>query len=314
MAILGVARANKDKGKHIITSKIEHPAVLRACEQLAREGYEITYLPVDKSGTVKLDALKKELRMDTVLVSIMYANNEIGTIEPIKKIAKIIRDNTDKKKNGWPYFHTDACQVAGVLEMDILKLGVDLLTFNGSKIYGPKGIGVLFSKKGIKLEPLMYGGGQEYGLRSGTENVPAIIGLAKALELGQIEKEKENRRLTKLRDFLINAVLKNISGAILNGDPINRLPNNANISIPRVEGEAMVLYLDSKGIYCATGSACSSNSLKPSHVLLAIGRSHELAHDSLRFTLGKSTTKTDIDYVIKTLPEIVKKLSEISSL
>lgn len=314
LAILGTARANKEKGNHIITSKIEHPAVLEACKKLEKEKFEITYLPVDKNGIVKISELKKSLRKDTILVSAMYANNEIGSIQPIREIAKLIRDNTDKKKIGFPYFHIDACQAAGVLEMDVLKLGVDLLTFNGSKIYGPKGIGALFVKKGIKLEPLIYGGGQEYGLRGGTENVPAIVGLAKALELAQNDKDKENKRLLKLRDELISGILKKIPGARLNGDSEKRLPNNVNISIPKVEGEAMVLYLDSKGIYASTGSACSSKSLKPSHVLLAIGRSHELAHNSLRFTLGRDTTAEDVKYVLKMLPGIVKKLSEISSL
>jgi len=314
LGIIGTARANKEKGKHIITSKIEHPAVLDACKKLEKEGFEITYISTDKAGIIKLDELKKALRSDTILVSIMYANNEIGTIQPVKEIAKIIRDNTEKKKAGFPYFHTDACQAAGSLDLDVMKLGIDLLTLNGSKIYGPKGVGALYVKKGVKVEPLIYGGGQEQGLRSGTENTPAIIGLAKALELSQKEKDKENVRLKKLRDMLINGVIKNIPRAFLNGHATLRLANNANISIPKVEGEAMVLYLDSKGIYASTGSACSSRSLKPSHVLLAIGLNDEMAHSSLRFTLGRKTTKQDIDYVIKVLPEIVKKLTEISSL
>ncbi|PIR67143.1 MAG: cysteine desulfurase NifS [Parcubacteria group bacterium CG10_big_fil_rev_8_21_14_0_10_36_14] len=314
LAILGTARANKGKGGHIITLKIEHPAVLEACKELEKEGFEITYLPVGKDGIIKLDELKKALRKDTILVSIMYANNEIGTIQPIKEIAKIIRDNTKKKETSFPYFHTDACQAAGALDLDIQKLGVDMLTLNGSKIYGPKGVGTLFVKKSIKLQPLIFGGGQESGLRGGTESVPSIVGLAKALELAQAEKEKESVRLIKLRDYFIKELLGQIRGAELNGDIKFRLPNNINISIPRVEGEAMVLYLDSKGIYCSTGSACSSSSLKPSHVLLAIGRSHEMAHNSLRFTLGRDTKKSDLDYVIAVLPEIVKKLTEISSL
>ena len=317
LAILGVARANRDKGRHVITSKIEHPAVLESCKKLEKEGFEITYLPVGKDGIIKLDELKRALRKDTILVSIMYANNEIGTIQPLAEIAKIIRNSRQTTDNGRqliPYFHTDACQAAGALEFDVKKLGIDMLTFNGSKIYGPKGIGALYVGKGIKMEPIIFGGGQESGLRGGTENVPAIIGLAKALELAQAEKNQENKRLTALRDYFIKKLLDSIKGAELNGDPGNRLPNNINISIPRVEGEAMVLYLDSKGIYCSTGSACSSNSLKPSHVLLAIGRSHELAHNSLRFTLGKDTSKKDVEYVLRVLPGIVKKLSEISSL
>ncbi|MFH1193678.1 MAG: cysteine desulfurase family protein [bacterium] len=320
LGILGTARANKDKGSHIITSKVEHPAVMDSCKKLAKEGFEISYIPVGKDGIIKLDEFKKALRSDTILVSIMYANNEIGTIQPIKDIAKIIRNFKNvapRLRSGsidLPYFHTDACQAAGALDLDIVKLGVDLLTLNGSKIYGPKGTGVLYVKKGVKIEPLIYGGGQEFEFRSGTENVPAIIGLAKALELAQKEKEKEGARLIKLRDKLIRGILKNISGSFLNGHPSLRLPNNANVGIPKVEGEAMVLYLDSKGIYASTGSACGSRSLKPSHVLTAIGLNDELAHGSLRFTLGRSTTDEDINFVIEVLPGIVKKLREVSSL
>lgn len=314
LAILGVARANSNYGKHIITSKIEHPAVLESCKKLERDGFDVTYLPVDKDGIIKLDELKKALRKDTILVSIMYANNEIGTIQPITEIAKILRDNTDKKKTGWPYLHTDACQAAGALELDVVKLNVDLLTFNGSKIYGPKGIGVLYIKKGVKVEPLIYGGGQERKMRSGTENIPAIIGLAKAFELAQKEKEKEKARLIALRDYFIKEALEKIPGARLNGSEKIRLPNNINISVPHVEGEAMVLYLDSYGIYVSTGSACSSASLLPSHVLLALGLPHDLAHNSLRFTLGRKTSKADLDYVLEVLPKIIKKLTEISSL
>jgi cysteine desulfurase len=327
LAILGVARANRDKGNHIITLKIEHPAVLESCRKLEKEGFEVTYLPVDKEGIVKLDELKKALRKDTILISIMYANNEIGTIQPIKEIAKIIRNFknsnlppplTPPRAGGegkiFPFFHTDACQAAGSLDMDVVKLGVDMLTFNGSKIYGPKGIGALYVKKGVKIEPLIFGGGQEHKMRSGTENVPAIIGLATALQLAQAEREKENARLIVLRDYFIKEALQKISGARLNGSAERRLPNNINISIPRVEGEAAVLYLDSYGIYVSTGSACSSASLLPSHVLLALGLSHDLAHNSLRFTLGRKTSKADLDYVLEVLPKIIKKLTEISSL
>ncbi len=325
LAILGAARANRDRGKHIITSKIEHPAVLESCKKLEKEGFEVTYLPVDKDGVVKLDELKKALRKDTVLVSIMCANNEIGTIQPIKEIEKIIREFRNSKptpsnsplergRTDIPYFHTDACQAAGVLDIDVVKLGADMLTFNGSKIYGPKGIGALYVKKGVKVEPLIFGGGQERKMRGGTENVPAIIGLAKALALAQAEREKENTRLIVLRDYFIKEALKKISGARLNGSAKTRLPNNINISVPRVEGEALVLYLDSFGIYVSTGSACSSASLLPSHVLLALGLSHDMAHNSLRFTLGRKTAKADLDYVLEVLPKIIKKLTEISSL
>jgi cysteine desulfurase len=312
LGIIGVARANKDKGKHIITSAIEHPAVLEACRKLAKEGFEITYVGVDSDGILKLDNLKKSLRPDTILVSIMYANNEIGTIQPIAEIAKILREH--RKDNGIPYLHTDACQAAGALDLEIAKLGVDLMTVNGSKIYGPKGIGVLYAKKGVKIEPLIFGGGQEKGMRSGTENIPAIVGLAAALELAQKEKEKENERLIGLRDYFIERLLAVLPKSRLNGHAESRLPNNVNITIPGVEGEAMVLYLDSKGIYVATGSACSSASLKPSHVLLAIGRKDEDAHSSLRFTLGHKTTTADLDYVLQELPPIVKKLREISAM
>lgn len=321
LAVLGMARANKNCGKHIITSKIEHPAVLESCKKLEKEGFDVTYLPVDKEGLVRLDELKKALRMDTILVSIMYANNEIGTIQPITEIAKILREHkkeAPRLRSGdnadFPYFHTDACQAAGALELDVIKLNVDLLTFNGSKIYGPKGIGALYVKKGVKIEPLTYGGGQERKIRSGTENVPAIIGLARALELAQAERAKENSRLIELRDYFIKEILKKIPGARLNGSAKMRLPNNINISVPHVEGEAVVLYLDSYGIYVSTGSACSSASLLPSHVLLALGLSHDLAHNSLRFTLGRKTAKADLDYVLEVLPKIIKKLTEISSL
>ena len=319
LALLGAARANRDKGRHVIVSAIEHPAVLEACKKLEKEGFEINYLPVDKEGIVKLDELARALRKDTILVSVMYANNEIGTIQPIKEIAKIIRDKRQETRDkggvpAIPYFHTDACQAAGALDLDVVKLGVDMLTFSGSKIYGPKGIGVLYTKKGIRVEPLIFGGGQERGLRSGTENIPAIVGLAVALELAQKERGKEDQRLAGLRDYFIEGILKSIKGSRLNGSAARRLPNNINVYIPKVEGEAMVLYLDSKGIYASTGSACHSTSLRPSHVLLGIGMRPEQVHGSLRFTLGKATGKDDINYALKVLPGIVKKLSEISSL
>lgn len=331
LAVLGAARANKDFGKHIITSRIEHPAVLESCKKLEREGFEVSYIGVDNDGIIKLDEFKKALRSDTIIVSIMYANNEIGTIQPIAEIAKIIRNFRNLKQKtltpphsspyirgggaglATPFFHTDACQAAGALELDVAKLGVDLLTINGSKIYGPKGIGVLYAKKGVKIEPLIYGGGQEKKLRSGTENVPAIVGLGEALVLAQKEKAVENKRLAALRDYFIKKILEIIPSR-LNGHPALRLPNNINITIPGVEGEAMLLYLDSYGIYAATGSACSSASLKPSHVLLAIGRKDEDAHSSLRFTLGLATTKADLDYALAKLPPIIKKLKEISSI
>jgi len=294
---------------HIIISKIEHHAVLRPIEALGKEGWEVTYLDVDEYGLINPEDVKKALRPDTVLVSVMYANNEIGTIEPIVEIAKVIRDSGNKA-----VFLTDACQAAGALDMDTQKLGVDLLAFNGSKIYGPKGIGCLYVKKGIKLRPLILGGGQERGLRSGTENIPAIIGLAKALELAQKERGTENKRLIDLRDFFINKALKCAPKIILNGHSTKRLPNNINISVLGVEGEALTLYLDNEGIYVSTGSACTSASLESSHVLLALGRSHEEAHGSLRFTLGRKTTKEDLEYVLEILPGVIEKLRKISAI
>ncbi|MCD6109226.1 cysteine desulfurase NifS [bacterium] len=305
LAILGVARANKHKGKHIITSNIEHHAVLHACEALEKEGFEVTYIPVEKNGIVSPDKVKKAMRDDTVLVSIMYANNEIGTIQPIAKIGRTC------KKRGIP-FHTDACQTTGALMLDVDKLHLDLMTINGSKMYGPKGVGVLYIRKGIALSQIMYGGGQEKKIRPGTENVPAIIGFAKALEIAEKEREKESKRLTKLRDYMIKEILNKIPKTQLNGDAINRLPNNVNISILEIEGESLLLRLDMKGISASSGSACTSGSLDPSHVILALGKPSFVAHGSLRFTLGRSTTKKDIDYVLEVLPKIAEDLRAIS--
>ena len=308
LAIKGVARALKEKGKHIITSKIEHHAVLETCGYLEKkEGFEITYLDVDRYGVVKLEDLKKAIRKDTILISIMYANNEIGTIQPIEEIGKIAKENEI-------YFHTDACQVGCYLILDVKKLNVDLMTLNGSKIYGPKGVGVLYIRKGTEIEPIIHGGGQEFGLRSGTENIPGIIGFTKALELAQEDREKESKRLVKLRDKLVKGLLDIIPKTFLNGHPVNRLPNNVNVSILDIEGEAMLLYLNEHGIYASTGSACSSTSLEPSHVILAIGLPYEAAHGSLRFTLGRATTEEDINYVLKKLPKIVDDLRQISPL
>ena len=308
LAIKGVARALKEKGKHIITSKIEHHAVLETCGYLEKkEGFEITYLDVDRYGVVKLEDLKKAIRKDTILISIMYANNEIGTIQPIEEIGKIAKENEI-------YFHTDACQVGCYLILDVKKLNVDLMTLNGSKIYGPKGVGVLYIRKGTEIEPIIHGGGQEFGLRSGTENIPGIIGFTKALELAQEDREKESKRLVKLRDKLVKGLLDIIPKTFLNGHPVNRLPNNVNVSILDIEGEAMLLYLNEHGIYASTGSACSSTSLEPSHVILAIGLPYEAAHGSLRFTLGRKTSEEDINYVLKKLPKIVEDLRQISPL
>lgn len=320
LAIFGVTKALEKAGlspdghrgdKHIITSKIEHPAVWHSCEKLEKDGWKVSYIKVDRQGIIDLKELTAAITKETVLVSVMYANNEIGTVEPIGEIAKIIRKKREEFGTKTPYFHTDACQAAGTLPMNVVKLGVDLLTFNGSKIYGPKGIGALYIKTGTPLIPILSGGGQERGFRSGTENVPAIIGLGAALALAHQNKDKENARLTKLRDYLIKKLLA-IPKTILNGHPTLRLPNNVNISFMDIEGEAMVLYLDSYGIYAATGSACQSATLEPSHVIRAIGLPYEAAHGSLRLTLGARTTKADLDYLLEVLPGIVEKLRAIS--
>lgn len=314
LAILGAARANKSFGNHIVTLKIEHHAVLYACGQLEKEGFTVTYLPVDEFGLVAVEKVIATLKTETILVTIMYANNEIGTIEPIAEIGKAIKKyNENHRKGKAPVlFHTDACQAAGALDLDINRLHVDLLTLNASKIYGPKGVGVLYKKKGVKIQPLVFGGGQEFGLRSGTENVAGIVGLAEALKLAQTNKEKENKRLTDLRNYLWKGLNKKISKLKLNGHPTKRLPNNLNLSILDIEGEAMLLYLDEIGVQAATGSACNSESLEPSYVLLAIGLPYEFAHGSLRFTLGHCNTKAEMDFLIKKLPPIVEKLREMS--
>lgn len=314
LAILGAARVNKKFGNHIITSKIEHHAVLHAFKQLEKEGFEATYIDVDKDGILDLKKFKEALRPETILVSVMFVNNEIGTIQPISEIARTIRHHKKETGKDFLLFHTDAIQAAMSLDLNVLKLGVDLLSLNGSKVYGPKGVGLLYIKNGVKIEPVVFGGGQEQNLRSGTENVPGIVGFAKALELAQQNREKESKRLMELRDRLIDGILKKIPDAILNGSRIERVPNNVNISFYGIEGESALLYLDAKGIACSTGSACNSTSLEPSHVIMALKRPYEYAHGSLRFTLGKVNTKADIDYVLKVLPEIIKKLRAMSAL
>ena len=306
MAIQGIARANKAKGKHIITSKIEHEAVLETCQYLEKqEGFEVTYLDVDKYGQVNPETLKRDIRNDTILISIMYANNEMGTIQKIQELAEIAKQHK-------VYFHTDACQAGGSLDINVQNLGVDLLTLNGSKIYGPKGVGLLYVRQGVKIHPLIHGGGQENRMRSGTENVPSIIGFAMALELAQAEREQENERLLKLRTKLIDGIKEKVPKIMLNGHPTERLANNANIAILDVEGEAMMLYLNEHGICTSSGSACTSLSLDPSHVILAMGLPYEVAHGTLRFTLGKRTTEEHINKLLEVLPGIVESLRKIS--
>jgi cysteine desulfurase len=318
IAILGVAHANKDFGNHIVLSNIEHNAVFHPLEKLQKEGFKTDFLKVNKEGLLEASEIKKAVTDNTILVSIMYANNEIGTIQPIKEIGRAIkevREDRARRRIKTPiYFHTDACQAAGYLDLDVQKLGVDLLTLNGSKIYGPKGTGILYVKAGTKIEPIVFGGGQEQGIRSGTENIPGIVGLAEALKIASKNREKESKRETKLRDYFIKEILKNIPRVVLNGHPQKRLPNNVNISVLDIEGEAMLLWLDKYGIFVSTGSACDSRSLDPSHVILALGRPYEYANGNLRFTLGRLTTKKDIDYVLKVLPKIIRELRKISPL
>lgn len=336
LAILGTARAHKDQGCHIITSKIEHHAVLHSCQHLEKEGFKVTYLDVNKNGLVDPKEVKNSLTEDTILVTIMYANNEIGTIQPIAEIADIIKKSkvngqgslnqstaepeqstVHGKEHGsgqaGVLFHTDACQAAGYLDLDVKKLGVDLMTINGSKIYAPKGVGALYKKREVKLEPLMYGGEQEFGLKPGTENVANFVGLGKALEIADVKKETEVKRLTKLRDYLTEKIKKEIPKVRFNGHPQKRLPNNVHFCFKGIEGEALLLWLDKNNIYASTGSACTSSQLEPSHVLEAIGLPREISHGSLRLTLGRSTTKKDLDYTVKVLKKTVKKLREISA-
>ncbi len=306
-AIKGTAQANTKLGRHIITTKIEHPAVLETCKLLAKQGYEITYLDVDAYGFIDKELLKQALRPDTVMVSIMAANNEIGTIEPIEEIGKII------KTHSTAIFHVDAVQAAGSVKYELDKTSsIDLLSLSAHKFYGPKGIGALYIRKGTRIVPLHTGGHQERGKRAGTENVSGIIGMAKAFELAESERDTENKRLIALRDRLIDIIIEEIPGVHLNGHREKRLPNNVHFCFDYIEGESLLMRMDMLGIAASTGSACSSASLDPSHVLLAIGRSHETAHGSYRMTLGKNTTMEDIEYTAESLKSIVKQLREMS--
>ncbi|MGB4267345.1 MAG: cysteine desulfurase NifS, partial [Limnochordia bacterium] len=306
LAIKGAAWEYRHKGKHLITSSIEHHAVLHPMQQLEKEGFEVTYLPVDDQGLVSVEEFANALRGDTILVSIMHANNEIGVIQPIAQIGAICKERGI-------LFHTDAVQTAGLLDIDVKKLNVDMLTMSAHKLYGPKGVGALYVRKGVRLVPLIQGGGHENRRRAGTENVPGIVGMAKALELAAAEREVVTPRIQKLRDRLLEGIL-NIPHTRLNGSRTERLPNNINVSIEFIEGESLLLNLDLKGIAASSGSACTSGSLDPSHVLLAIGLSHEVAHGSLRLTLGRDNTDADVDYVLETLPPIVERLREMSPL
>jgi len=306
-AVEGVALSRQAKGNHIITSSIEHHAVLETCKFLEKQGFSVTYLPVDGYGLVDPTDVKKAITKRTILVSIMHANNECGTIEPIAEIGNIAREAEI-------YFHTDAVQTVGHIPLDVNKSNVDLLSISAHKLYGPKGVGVLYIRKGTRISSFMHGGNQERGRRASTENVPGIVGFGKAAEIAQQEMLEEAQKLTALRDRLIEGILEGIEYTQLNGHPVKRLPNNVNVSINYVEGESILLNLDLDGICASTGSACSSADLEPSHVLVAMGLPHLQAHSSLRFTLGKWTTEEDISKVLDVLPGIISKLRAMSPL
>lgn len=308
LAILGIAEARRSKGRHLIVSAIEHHAVLETAEYLEKMGFELTILQVNDEGIVDVDSVGKALRPDTILVSVIHANNEVGAIQPIEEIGRIIREHG-------AVFHVDAVQTVGKIPVNVEKLGVDLLTISAHKIYGPKGVGALYIRKGIRISSLLHGGGQEKKRRSGTENTPGIIGFGKACELAGQRMAEEAEKLKNLRDKLLKGIMERIEHVKVNG-PLGdlRLPNNVNVSIKFVEGESLLLSLDMLGIAASSGSACTSGSLDPSHVLLAMGLSHEVAHGSLRFTFGRQNTEEDVDYVLEHLPKIVERLRAMSPL
>ena len=306
-ALKATAEAYAQKGRHIITSKIEHHAILHTCQYLESRGFSITYLDVDEQGMVKLDELKRAIRPDTVLISIMFANNEIGTIEPIKEIGEIAKENGI-------LFHTDAVQAYGHLPIDVDQYHIDMLSASGHKINGPKGIGFLYIRTGVKIRSFIHGGAQERKRRAGTENVPGIVGLGKAAQLAAQTLKERSEKETELRDYLMERVMAEVPFTRINGDCENRLPNNANFAFQFIEGESLLILLDGKGICGSSGSACTSGSLDPSHVLLAIGLPHEIAHGSLRLTLSEENTKEEMDYVVDSVKEIVARLRDMSPL
>ncbi len=306
-AIKGCAYFNRKKGNHIITTKIEHHAVLHTCEYLEKQGFEITYLNVDKDGIVDLDELKSSIKDETILISIMFANNEIGTIQPIKEVGKIAKERGI-------LFHTDAVQAIGNIKIDVNELNIDMLSMSAHKFHGPKGIGALYIRQGVRIDSLIAGGGQEKGKRAGTENVPGIVGMGKAIELAYENLEEHNEKLVKMRDSLIEKIENNIDHVRLNGHRTQRLPGNVNFSFEFIEGESLLLSLDMVGIAGSSGSACTSGALDPSHVLMAIGLSHEIAHGSLRLSLGEFNSEDEIDYVVENLKVIVDRLRKMSPL
>ena len=305
MALRGVVNASKKEKKHIITTKIEHHAILHTAEFLETKGVDVTYLNVDEFGKISLEELEKAIRPETVLISVMFANNEIGTIQPIAEIGEIA------KKHG-VLFHTDAVQAVGHVPIDVEKLQVDLLSMSGHKLGAPKGIGAIYIRKGTRISPLIFGGAQEKKLRAGTENIAGIVGLGKAAELAVAEMEETTKKLTALRDKLIHGILESIPDSRLNGHPTDRLPGNCNISFSYIEGESLLLLLDALGIAASSGSACTSGSLDPSHVLMAIGLPHEIAHGSLRLTIDRENTEEQVDFILEKLPGLVQRLRDMS--
>ena len=307
LAIKGVAYRNREKGNHIITTAIEHISVMNICKFLQKQGFEVSYVPVDKQGVVDLEKLEAAINDRTILISVMYANGEIGTIQPIREIGKVAHENQ-------VIFHVDAVAAAGKVPINVKEENIDLLSISSNDMYGPKGVGALYIKKGTKVQPIIQGGGQERGLRSGTENIPGIVGMGKAAEIAKRKMDAEGKRLMRLRDKLIKGVLDKIDYSFLSGHPTERLPSNANLRFSYIEGESLILGLDMLGVQVSSGSACTSKTLEPSHVLLAIGLAHEEAHGSLVFTMGKQNMEEDVDYVLEVLPDVVKRLRALSPL
>ena len=307
LALKGVAFRNREKGNHIITTAIEHMSVINVCKYLQKQGFEVTYVPVDTQGVVDVEKLKAAITDKTILISVMYANGEIGTIQPIREIGKLARENS-------VLFHVDAVAAAGKVPINVKEENIDLLSVSSNDMYGPKGVGALYIKQGTKLVPIDQGGGQENGLRSGTENIPGIVGMGTAAEFAQTEMTAEGKRLTGLRDKLIKGVLGKIDYSFLNGHPSQRLPGNANLRFSYIEGESLILGLDLYGIQVSSGSACTSKTLEPSHVLTAIGLPHEVAHGSLVFTMGKQNSEDDVNYILEVLPDVVNRLRALSPL
>ncbi len=307
LAIKGIARKNTKKGRHIITSSIEHPAVLEVCKALTREGFEVTYLPVTREGVVEVGTVEEAVREDTILISVMHANNEIGTIQPLEEIGRLAGEKEI-------YFHTDGVQTAGKIPVDVKSLGLDAFSLSGHKLYGPKGAGALYIRKGVRIESIQQGGGHERGMRSGTENVPDIVGLGRAARIAKENMAEESERMRSLRDRMRDWVLKEIEASWLNGHPDKRLPSNLNFGFRYIEGESLLLYLDAKGVAASTGSACSSKKLAASHVLSAIGLSPVESHGSLRITLGMSNTEEEVDYTCRAISDSVERLREMSAM